>query len=118
MYLCQMQAVITGDIVNSQNVTPQIWLDALQKAMGEDFDNQKKWQIFRGDEFQYFIEDAEDAFLKVLKIKSQIKTIKGLDVRMSIGLGYRDFETEKVSISNGSVFVNSGRNFENLKKEN
>ncbi|SFH96043.1 SatD family protein [Halpernia frigidisoli] len=112
-----MRAVITGDIVNSQKIDLNIWLKALNKAVGEDFENPQKWGIFRGDEFQYYIEDANEAFLKSLKIKSQIKMIKNIDVRMSIGIGNRDVEMEKVSISSGTAFVNSGRNFESLKKE-
>ena len=112
-----MEAVITGDIVNSQKVDSKEWLKALEIAVGEDFKNQQKWEIFRGDEFQYYIEDAKEVFLIILKIKSQIKMIKNLDIRMSIGFGKRDLAMKKVSLSNGSAFVNSGRNFENLKKE-
>jgi hypothetical protein len=112
-----MEAVITGDIVNSQKVNSKKWLRALEVAIGEDFKNQQKWEIFRGDEFQYYIEDAREVFLIILKLKSQLKMIKGLDIRMSVGFGKRDLAMKKVSISNGSAFVNSGRNFENLKKE-
>lgn len=112
-----MRAVITGDIVNSQKIDLNVWIKALNKAVGDDFENPQKWGIFRGDEFQYYIEDANEAFLKSLKIKSQIKMIKNLDVRMSIGIGNRDVAMEKVSISSGTAFVNSGRNFESLKKE-
>ena len=112
-----MQAVITGDIVNSQKTNAKTWLNALEKAVGKDFSDSQKWEIFRGDEFQYYIEDGENVFLTILKIKSQIKMIKNIDVRMSIGIGNRDVVMEKVSLSSGSAFVNSGRNFENLKKE-
>lgn len=112
-----MEAVITGDIVNSQKVNSKIWLNALEVAIGEDFKNQQKWEIFRGDEFQYYIEDAKEVFLTILKLKSQLKMIKNLDIRMSVGFGKRDLAMKKVSLSNGSAFVNSGRNFENLKKE-
>ncbi|SEF68354.1 SatD family (SatD) [Halpernia humi] len=112
-----MEAVITGDIVNSQKANSKTWLKALEVAIGDDFKNQQKWEIFRGDEFQYYIEDAKEVFLIILKIKSQIKMIKNLDIRMSVGFGTRDLAMNKVSLSNGSAFVNSGRNFENLKKE-
>lgn len=112
-----MRAVITGDIINSQKEESKLWMNALEKAVGKNFNNAQKWEIFRGDEFQYFVDKAEDAFWIVLKIKSQIKTIKGLDVRMSVGIGERDLVMDKVSISGGSAFVNSGRNFENLKKD-
>ena len=112
-----MEAVITGDIVNSQKANSKKWLKALEIAIGEDFKNQKKWEIFRGDEFQYYIEDAREVFSIILKIKSQLKMIKSLDTRMSVGFGKMEVAMKKVSLSNGSAFVNSGRNFENLKKE-
>lgn len=112
-----MQAVITGDIVNSQKIEPEIWLENLKAALAYANPNSKEWEIYRGDEFQLFVENAEDAFLKILTIKSHIKTVKDLDVRMSIGIGTRNFEGDKITLSNGSVFVNSGRNFEQMRKE-
>ena len=112
-----MNAVITGDIINSQKKNPKLWQSALKLAIGTDFKNPQKWEIYRGDEFQYFLENAEEAFLIILRIKSQIKMIKNLDVRMSVGIGNRDVKMDKVSTSNGSAFVNSGRTLDNLKKE-
>lgn len=112
-----MQAVITGDIVNSQKIEPELWLGELQTALSIANPNSKDWEIYRGDEFQLFLEHAEEAFLTVLIIKSHIKTIKDLDVRMSIGIGTRNFEGDKITLSNGSVFVNSGRHFEQMRKE-
>lgn len=112
-----MQAVITGDIINSQKSDVKIWHSALQSAIGENFNDPARWEIYRGDEFQYYVEDSKDAFLEILKIKSSIKKIKNLDVRISIGIGNRDSLTERISISGGSAFVNSGRNFEGLKKD-
>lgn len=110
-----MKAVITGDIVKSQNFETEVWYSALKEALGNE--NEKNWEIYRGDEFQVLVEDACDAFLKVMQIKSKIKKIQDLDVRMSIGLGLQDFKGKKVSESNGSAFVNSGRNLDRLKAE-
>lgn len=110
-----MKAVITGDIVNSQSTEPQIWLGALEDVLGKR--NPAKWEIYRGDEFQFLLEDAQDSFIKAIEIKAKIKMIKGLDVRISIGLGSHDYKTEKVSQSNGTAFVNSGRQLEKIKNE-
>lgn len=112
-----MKAVITGDIVNSQQVDSKIWLAHLEKAVGANFSNKEVWEIFRGDEFQYFLNEAEKAFVEILKIKTQIKMIKHCDVRLSLGIGDQNLKMDRVSLSNGSAFVNSGRNFERLKKE-
>lgn len=110
-----MKSVITGDIINSQSIDPKIWFNALQEVLGPE--NPEVWEIYRGDEFQLLLPKAEDALLKALEIKAKIKTIKGLDVRLSIGLGTQDFKTKKISQSGGSAFVNSGRNLERIKEE-
>lgn len=110
-----MKSVITGDIINSQSIDPVIWFNALQEVLGPE--NPEVWEIYRGDEFQLLLPKAEDALLKALEIKAKIKTIKGLDVRLSIGLGTQDFKTKKISQSGGSAFVNSGRNLERIKEE-
>lgn len=110
----KLQAVITGDIINSSKFETSIWLNKLKKILSESNEN-SDWEIFRGDSFQLICE-AENAIENLFLIKSGIKTIKGLDVRMSIGLGEID-KKEKISESNGSAFINSGRSFEHLKKE-
>ncbi|MCC2589816.1 SatD family protein [Chryseobacterium sp. MFBS3-17] len=110
-----MKAVITGDIINSQSIQPEIWLKALHEVFGGA--DEKRWEIYRGDEFQYLLDDPAEAFSKSIEIKSKIKNIPGLDVRLSIGIGGHDFLAPKVTQSNGSAFVNSGRNFERIKAE-
>lgn len=110
-----MKAVITGDIIDSQKFGAEVWYTALQKIF--EGKTSQEWENYRGDEFQYLIPSAEDAFLEFLKIKAGIKKIQDLDVRISIGLGDQNFVADKVSQSNGSAFVNSGRNLERIKAE-
>ena len=110
-----MKAVITGDIINSQKFGAEVWFQVLQRIF--EGKTSQEWENYRGDEFQYLIPNAEDAFLEFLKIKSAIKKIQDLDVRISIGLGDQNFVAEKVSQSNGSAFVNSGRHLERIKTE-
>lgn len=110
-----MKAVITGDIVKSQNFETELWHNVLKEALSKD--QPANWEIYRGDEFQVLVENAEDAFLRVMQIKAKIKKIQDLDVRMSIGLGQQDFKGDKISESNGSAFINSGRNLDRLKSE-
>lgn len=110
-----MKAVITGDIINSQKFGTEVWHKALQEIfIGK---SSAEWENYRGDEFQYLIQNAENSFLEFLKIKAGIKKIQDLDVRVSIGLGEQNFVADKVSQSNGSAFVNSGRNLEKIKAE-
>lgn len=110
-----LYAVITGDIVNSSEFETTIWIKKLKEIFSES-DLDKNWEIFRGDSFQLICE-AEKAIEILFSIKSGIKSIKGLDVRMSLGLGEIDYKGTQISESNGSAFVNSGRSFELLKKE-
>lgn len=109
------QAVITGDIIGSRSTKPQIWLKEL-KGILVDFGKEKTyWEIFRGDSFQ-LLTDTKSALKRAFIIKSTIKSIKNLDVRLAIGIGEVDFHAKKITESNGNAFVRSGESFENLKK--
>ncbi len=108
-------AVLTGDIINSRRAEPEVWLDDLKQIFNRFGKQSKDWEIYRGDSFQISLPPQmalEVAFL----IKAAIKKHKPLDVRISIGLGNIDYKSEKISESNGSAFVNSGEQFEKLKK--
>jgi len=110
-------AVITGDIVQSRKTGNPLWLPRLKKSLSFEGKSPHAWQIYRGDSFQVEIKDPRLAFLAALRIKSTIKTIKNLDVRMAIGLGEKMYSAEKITESNGEAFINSGEKFETLKKE-
>lgn len=112
-----MHAVITADIVSSTKGEIGIWLNSLKETLNQIGTNPKDWEIYRGDSFQLFIEDAERALAFAIKIKAAIKSTGDHDVRIAIGLGEKTHNAEKVTECNGSAFVNSGAKFEILKKE-
>jgi hypothetical protein len=112
-----MTSVITGDIIKSRDIQPDIWLEALKQALSKIEPDSHYWDIYRGDSFQIEIRDYKKSFISAVYIKACIKTIKGLDVRMSIGIGNKTFEGNKVTESNGTAFENSGTMIEFLKKE-
>ena len=112
-----MVGVITGDIINSKKHEPNVWINALKKELSKAGKSPINWEIYRGDSFQLMIKKPEDALLFAVSIKSAIKSIKKLDVRMAIGMGEISFNGEKITESNGSAFVNSGEKFELLKQE-
>ncbi|WP_243471479.1 SatD family protein [Winogradskyella sp. MH6] len=113
-----MTSVITGDIIKSRNIKDQnIWMEQLKYALNMLSSDKSYYEIYRGDSFQYECRDIYDSFKHAVYIKSCIKTIKGLDVRMSIGIGTKNYEGNTVSESNGEAFVYSGETFETLKKE-
>lgn len=111
-------SVITGDIIKSRTQTNQdIWIEALKRVLSNLSTSKKYWTIYRGDSFQIEIKDWFTSFECALYIKSCIKSINGLDVRLAIGIGNKEFEGENVSESNGEAFIFSGETLESLKKE-
>jgi hypothetical protein len=111
-----MVAIITGDIINSENYKASEWLGILKKYLSTQGESPDDWDIYRGDEFQLKVA-YKDALEAAVHIKALIKTIKGLDVRMGIGLGAETFRGVGVAESNGPVYHRSGRTFESLKED-
>lgn len=111
-----MIAVITGDIISSRKTPAGSWMKALKSQLNHFGKSPKKWEIYRGDEFQMEVDQPEKALIRAFQLKACIKSFKDLDVRMAIGLGEKDFEGTKVSESNGTAFNNSGTQFDLLKK--
>lgn len=112
-----MIAVITGDIINSDNVEPKLWLPLLKGVLNKYGKSPEQWEIYRGDSFQLELK-PEEALYACILIKATIKQIQALDVRMAIGIGEKEYEANNITESNGSAFVYSGRAFEALKKNN
>jgi len=112
-----MIAIITGDIINSRKITDQkLWIAPLKKVLRLYGQSPATWEIFRGDSFQLEITEPADSLLAAIRIKAAIRSVKGLDVRMSIGIGGKSYVAAGISESNGEAFVNSGEKFEELKK--
>jgi hypothetical protein len=111
-----MIGVITGDVINSKKTDPSVWLLTLKNALGLWGATPKQWEMYRGDSFQLEIINVSEALKASIQIKSAMKSLKGLDVRMAIGIGGKSHVADKVSESNGSAFVNSGELAEQLKK--
>ena len=109
-----MIAVITGDIINSRKVTSEVWLPRLKHYLSQKVNDREKWEIYRGDSFQLET-DLDKALDIVMSIKALIKSNNVVDVRMSIGIGDREFKGAKITESYGSAFINSGESFEKLK---
>jgi hypothetical protein len=110
-----MKAVITGDIINSRKVDSSVWIKTLRELLQSYGNEPENWEIYRGDSFQLVTEDTE-ALEIALIIKAAIRKHKELDVRISIGIGEIEYRSKKVTESNGSAFINSGEQFQELKK--
>lgn len=112
-----MVAIITGDIINSSKVNTDKWLPLLKETLKYFGKPPKEWDIYRGDSFQLKVDDPACALEVALIIKASIKTIKKLDVRMSIGFGDVTHDASRITESNGTAFIHSGERFETLKKD-
>lgn len=113
-----MTSVITGDIVKSRTQeNPETWINILKQVLGDLSPDDSYWEIYRGDSFQIEIKNWQSSFANAVYIKSCIKSIYGLDVRLAIGIGNKTFKGHKVSESNGEAFIFSGETLETLKKE-
>lgn len=112
-----MIGVITGDIISSKQVSPNVWLRKLKKELDKIGKSPKYWEIFRGDSFQVIIKKPTEALLAAIKLKASIKRIKDLDVRMAIGIGEMTYSAKFITESNGSAFIYSGEKFDKIIKE-
>ncbi len=110
-----MIAIITGDIVNSRKVPASKWMKVLKEILNKYGSSPKQWEIFRGDHFQLEV-NVENAIWTAVMIKSYLKQIKDIDVRVAIGIGDKSYNSKKISESNGTAFVHSGQAFEGLNK--
>ncbi len=111
-----MIAVITGDIINSQQTDTEVWITRLKNLLESWGSTPQTWEIYRGDEFQLKC-NIDDVFLRFLAIKSLIKSQENLDVRIAIGIGEENFLSEKITESNGTAYVNSGRLLDDIKND-
>jgi len=111
-----MIVIITGDIINSRQVNTKLWLPLLESSLARYASKKGKWEIYRGDSFQLEL-STNQVFEAVIYIKSAMKSVQGLDVRMGIGIGEKDYEGESLKKSNGQAFVYSGETFDALNKE-
>jgi hypothetical protein len=114
-----METILSGDIVNSTNVKPQVYLSILEKWIKKHSKDQQ-YSIYRGDSFQLVVAQPAKALSVIIELKSALKRIKTLDVKIAIGLGRIDFKNAITSKSSGTAFIRSGRALDAIenKKQN
>ena len=111
-----MTAIITGDIIRSKKIATEIWLPVLEKSLAKFGKKPKFWDIYRGDSFQLET-SVENTLIAALSLIVAIKQLPKIDVRISIGIGEKEYQGKSITTSNGSAFVNSGEAFEQLGKK-
>jgi ABC-type iron transport system FetAB permease component len=115
-------AILTCDIVNSTKLTAakeKNLIASIKKIFAA-----YKIEFFRGDSFQVYIKETENAlFLSLLTRLAAIKLNKEqkleiIDVRISIGIGEVKLPIKLLATAKGQAFLLSGRAFDEIAKTN
>lgn len=119
-----MQAVLTGDIIDSTKYSKEdlnIILNTINKEFSEFSKKYKAdFKLFKGDSFQGVVLEPNQALELALLLKTSIgsiklESVKLPDFRMAIGVGTIDLERVSILESNGEAFQFSGRTLETMK---
>ncbi len=112
-----MSAVITADIINSERINPETWIDAIKIFFKSQHITTKQWAIYRGDEIQILLHDNRSCIRFAIMLKALIKSLSNeIDIRIAIGIGDTTYEAQNVTQSNGPAFIKSGRLLDEIKK--
>lgn len=109
-----MIAILTADLINSASYDTASWIDILKDTLSLWGKSPHDWEIYRGDELQLRT-TPEEALQRAIELKARLKCIKGLDIRIGIGIGEEEFRGDGISESNGSAYQRSGRVLDELK---
>jgi hypothetical protein len=113
-----MIGVLTGDIIDSRKLrNPDLWMEPLKDLFNEIGSRPRVWDIYRGDAFQLVVSEPQEALVTALKIKALLNSKAGVGARLAIGIGDKNFDSPRITESNGQAFVLSGTKYEMLKKE-
>lgn len=107
-----MIAVITADIINS--TSNYNWRKNVEQYLNQI--PSIEWSIYRGDSIQIRIENPENVLNVALGLKSSVRQLPKLDIRIAIGLGEESLRTDSVTQNQGGAYINSGRLFEELSQ--
>ena len=114
-----IQAVLTGDIVNSTKLVAaneKELLKVLQQVL-----KPYQFEFYRGDSFQVYIKQAGEALRIALLCRTAAISIfqkeeDKFDIRLSIGIGEMSDPVTKLGAAKGEAFVLSGRTFDEIAK--
>lgn len=120
-----MIAILTGDIVSSRRVPDKKrWLKRLKEIIEKKSGLAKvpRWDVFRGDGFQLELSSPADALRIAILIRSGLKSLpelynQGIDARIGIGIGRKEYVGKSISDSDGEAYQWSGSVLDSLKGE-
>jgi len=120
MSLPSLHAVLTGDIVNSTLLSPEMeksLLEALRELLSPYLT-----EFYRGDSFQVYLKEPAVALRLALACRVlAIHRTPGegelpvSDIRISIGIGTVVLPVEKPGMAKGEAFIRSGHQFDDMQ---
>jgi len=105
--------ILTGDVIHSRKHEVSKWLPILEESLAK---YATTFDIFRGDSFQAEVL-IENAFTTIFYLKSALRQVEGMDIRIGIGVGQITFQTQDIKKSTGEAFIFSGEALDSLTKE-
>jgi hypothetical protein len=117
-----LQAVLTGDIVNSTKLTAAKEAKLARTIINLFAIFNAKIEFYRGDSFQAYVKKPVHALrLALLSRAAAIKLFKEeklvlSDVRISIGVGVVKAPVRSLKTAKGEAFILSGRKFDEISK--
>ena len=117
-----IQAVLTGDIVNSTKL-PKAKEAKLTRQL-EDLFTGKKFEFYRGDSFQAYLKKPAEALRLALLCRtaaislSKEEKVVLSDVRISIGIGEVNTPVRTLKTAKGEAFVLSGHGLDEITNNN
>jgi len=122
----EIKAVITGDIVRSEQIALDkrgLLIQVLHQII-EDLEEKSpmRMELFRGDSFQIVINSPDMSLEIASMLRAGLKsnTPKGSgtewDARISIGIGRIDYQGDRIVTSDGEAFKLSGRGLDTMEK--
>jgi hypothetical protein len=122
----EIKAVITGDIVRSEQIEldkRDLLIQVLQETVdGLQSKSPMSMELFRGDSFQIVVEKPEMSLEVASMIRAGLKSNTPADsfgvwdARISIGIGTIDYRGDRVVTSDGEAFKLSGRGLDAMEK--
>jgi hypothetical protein len=108
-----MVAILTGDIINSQDLKdPQLFIAGLSSIFTR---LNLTYELFGGDSFQIELDQPENSFAIALQIKAHLIEIGQIQTRIAIGVGEITFQGDSLLTRQGSAYLRSGRLLDKIK---
>ncbi len=102
-----MVAILTGSLTGNQIQDQDRQMRLLTNYLETFGATPLSWEVYRGKEFQLRINSPQRALSVAINLKSLLKSLPGVDIRMGIGLGEESYRHSHISRSNGTAYLHS-----------